>query len=65
MDKSIRNVIRRVLKAAFNAEHFFDYSDGERLNWMIDHAYHLGQRDALRTRRRRRTTVHLKQGKHT
>ena len=50
MDKTIRRVVRAVLKAASNKEHFFDYSDAERLNWMIAKAYIVGRRSGLRQR---------------
>jgi hypothetical protein len=55
MNNKIRDVIRRVLKAAANTPNFFDLSDAERLNWMIAQAFILGQLSAARatcTRRR-------------
>ena len=38
--------IRRVLREAANAPHFFDLSDGDRLNWMIAKGFELGRRQA-------------------
>ena len=42
MHKQILQAILQVLHEAGNAPHFFDFSDAERLNWMIARAYALG-----------------------
>jgi hypothetical protein len=43
MDAKITAAVRQVLKEASQHEHFFDFSDAERLNWMIARAYELGR----------------------
>ena len=43
-----RNAIRRVLKDAAEHERFFDYSDVERLAWMMSRAYELGKTSMMR-----------------
>jgi hypothetical protein len=60
MTQSSRTIVKQVLTEAVDAPHFFDYSDAQRLNWMIERAYELGQRQQRspskgRTRRKRRS----------
>lgn len=43
MKKEAKHAVRQVLKEAAQHEHFFDFSDGERLNWMITRAFHIGK----------------------
>jgi hypothetical protein len=43
MTSASRNALRQVLKEAGENERFFDFSDGERLTWMIECAYELGR----------------------
>jgi len=50
MQKELLHAIRQVLYEAGNAPHFFDFSDAERLNWMIARAFALGsERKAKKT----------------
>jgi hypothetical protein len=50
MNKEAHDAVRKVLKEAGEHEHFFDFSDAERLTWMIERAYKLGRATtALRT----------------
>lgn len=42
MNKRATRAVRQVLNEAGNSPHFFDLSDGERLNWMIARAFALG-----------------------
>jgi hypothetical protein len=37
-------IVRRVFQDAANAPNFFDYSDFERLRWLIARAYELGKK---------------------
>ena len=61
MNDHAKAIVRRVLSEAANAPHFFDLSDAQRLNWMIEHAYTLGQQEPLLARtdasRRKRRRV--------
>lgn len=66
MDANTKNAVRRVLTDAANTEHFFDFSDAERLNWMLAYAYQLGvaartkqpaKRQVVQRKRRRRSLV--------
>jgi len=43
MDDQSHAVVRRVLHDAGEHERFFDYSDAERLVWMIDRAFQIGK----------------------
>ena len=43
MNPSSRTIVKQVLTEAVDAPQFFDYSDAQRLNWMIERAYELGQ----------------------
>jgi hypothetical protein len=43
MDSAAKEAVRQVLNEAAQHEHFFDFSDAERLNWMIARAYELGR----------------------
>jgi len=59
MSDQTSSIVRRVLSDAANAPHFFDRSDAQRLNWMIERAYELGKDSrqstpAKPTRRKRR-----------
>jgi hypothetical protein len=36
MSRESLNAIRQVLVEAVESPHFFDLSDGERINWMIE-----------------------------
>ena len=44
MNKEAHDAVRKVLKEAGEHGHFFDFSDAERLAWMIERAYALGRR---------------------
>lgn len=46
------DAVRQVLTEAGEHERFFDYSDVERLAWMIGRAYELGRSAALMTGKR-------------
>lgn len=43
MDTKTNAAVRQVLKEASAHEYFFDFSDGERLNWMISRAFQIGK----------------------
>lgn len=43
MTSQSRTVVRRILRAAQNAPHFFDLSDAERMVWLILRAYDAGR----------------------
>lgn len=55
MTKKLKDVIRRVLRAATNTPHWFDLNDAEKLNGLIGDAYArgvlAGARDAAKRRR--------------
>jgi hypothetical protein len=42
MNAKAKAATLKVIKEAGNAPHFFDFSDAERLTWMIARAYELG-----------------------
>lgn len=50
MNQNSRTIVKQVLSEAVDAPHFFDYSDAQRLNWMIERAYELGQAKVRQTR---------------
>ncbi|MBC7784171.1 MAG: hypothetical protein H7144_10055 [Burkholderiales bacterium] len=41
-----KEAVRHVLKEAANAQNFFDYSDSERLGWMLARSFKLGMKVA-------------------
>jgi hypothetical protein len=41
-DSLKRRAAKQVLKEAADTEHFFDFSDSERLIWMLERAYEIG-----------------------
>ncbi|HEY4364939.1 MAG TPA: hypothetical protein VGN17_28500 [Bryobacteraceae bacterium] len=43
MNRKLSPIVRRVLSDAAKAPHFFDFSDAERLAWMIGRAYAIGR----------------------
>lgn len=59
MSDHTKAIVRRVLQEAADAPHFFDRSDAQRLNWMIERAYAIGQQQSgpssakVSTRKRR------------
>jgi len=53
MNQNGRTIVKQVLTEAVDAPHFFDYSDAQRLNWMIERAYELGQAMVRPTRVRK------------
>lgn len=63
--RATRAAVRKVLNEAAEAPHFFDFSDAERLSWMIGRGYELGRRGrapAARRNRRRKPTSKRKEG---
>jgi hypothetical protein len=52
MKNTKADAVRQVLKEAGEHDRFFDYSDVERLAWMIGRAYQLGRLAALTTTKR-------------
>lgn len=52
MPDTTPDAVRQVLKEAAEHDRFFDYSDAERLAWMIRRAYELGRSSALTTANR-------------
>ena len=44
MNRDTRMAVRQVLNEAAEHEHFFDFSDAERLTWMIERAFVIGVR---------------------
>ncbi len=53
MSTQSKTVIKRVLAEAADAPHFFEWSDAQRLNWMIARAFELGKATAKVTRTRK------------
>jgi hypothetical protein len=43
VDTKTNAAVRQVLKEASEHGHFFDFSDAERLNWMIAKAFQIGK----------------------
>ncbi|HZL38111.1 MAG TPA: hypothetical protein VFC78_22535 [Tepidisphaeraceae bacterium] len=55
MEYTSQQAVRQVLKEAGEHDRFFDFSDAERLTWMIERAYELGRSEiAARTAARSR-----------
>jgi hypothetical protein len=53
MNTQAKMVIKRVLVEAADAPHFFEWSDAQRLNWMIARAFEFGKATAKATRARK------------
>lgn len=43
MNEQTNQIVKRVLSEAADAQHFFDLSDAQRLNWMTARAYEIGK----------------------
>lgn len=54
MNRQIKAIVKPVLAEAADTPHFFDFSDAERLNWMIARAYALGVARGKRKRANQR-----------
>jgi hypothetical protein len=64
MEYTSRNAVRQVLKEASEHHRFFDFSEAERLTWMIERAFVLGAQsvsgDASLRQRSRGREVHTR-----
>jgi hypothetical protein len=45
MNVKNKQIVKAVFIEAVNTPHFFDFSDAQRLNWMINRAYDLGRQE--------------------
>lgn len=54
MNEQTKAIVKQVLSEAADAPHFFDFSDAQRLNWMIARAYALGKEGVTPEQAKRR-----------
>ena len=53
MNQKKKTIVKQVLTEAVDVPHFFNLSDAQRLNWMIERAYELGKTTPSRKHRGR------------
>ena len=53
MNQKKKTIVKQVLTEAVDVPHFFNLSDVQRLNWMIERAYELGKAAPKRKHKRR------------
>lgn len=53
MNRQKKPIVKQVLTEAVDVPHFFNLSDAQRLNWMIERAYELGKTTPSRKHRGR------------
>jgi hypothetical protein len=54
MNERTKAIVKQVLSKAADAPHFFDFSDAQRLNLMLEMAFNLGRQSVKRQRSKRR-----------
>ena len=54
MNARTKAIVKQVLSEAADTPHFFDFSDAQRLNWMLARAYALGKQSVTPKQAKRR-----------